>query len=281
MSGSNSFDLSTRPKLLYIDTTTTSHHVHCMHKHDQILEILLVQSGTGLYCVGNEQFRIEAGDIVICNADSVHDQIPDSTHPYVTSCIGMTNFALPDLPPNCLVPPYVRTLFRQSAQFEEISALTYLIRSHIPSSNKIDALLCSQYTSCLCALLLQMIADEPQCASQKEKTLLFDIKSYIDEHYCEDINLTQISRHFYISPYYLSHLFKKHYSYSVMQYVIRRRIGESQSLLMRTQISVTDIAQRTGFSDSSHFSKLFMKYVGMSPVEYRRYRKEKSGNDYY
>lgn len=281
MSGLNSFDLSAPPKLLYIDTTTASNYVHCMHKHDRILEILLVQAGTGLYCVENEQFAIESGDIVICNANSVHDQIPDSTHPYITFCIGMTDLYLPGLSPNCLIAPHAHTFFHQPAQFGEITALTHLIQPHIPGSNDVDAALCSQYALCLLTLLFQMIADEPQKTFQKEEPLLCQIKAYIDEHYSEDISLAQISAHFYISPYYLSHLFKRHFSYSVMQYVIRRRIGEAQSLLMRTRISVTDIAQRTGFSDASHFSKLFMKYVGMSPLEYRRYRSEKAGNDYY
>ena len=281
MSVSNFFDFSLPPKLLYIDTTTASNYVHCMHKHDQILEVLLVEAGTGMYCVENEQFSVESGDIVICNANSIHDQIPDSSQPYITFCIGMTDLQIVNLPPNCLIPSQAHTHFHQPAQFREISTLTHLIQPHIPGNCDDDKTLCRLYSLPLLTLLFQMVTEEPQPTSQKTDTLLCQIKAYIDEHYAEDLSLSQISAHFYISPYYLSHLFRKHFSYSVMQYVIRRRIGEAQSLLMRTRISVTEIAQRTGFSDASHFSKLFLKYVNMSPLEYRKYRSEKSGNVYY
>lgn len=269
-------DGMTAPQLLYIDTTSAGNHIHCMHKHNRILEILLIQSGHGVYCVEDERYLIESGDVIICNAGSIHDQIPCKAEPYITSCIGLTDLQLHGLPVNCLIEPGSPSLFHHPAQFGEIYTLSQFIRRHMQGANQTDRLLCHHLMLCLLELTLQMISVWPRQSPQREEPLVRQIKKYIDAHYAEDISLNQLSALFYISPYHLSHLFKKHFDYPLMQYVIRRRVGEAQSLLMSTRISVTDVASQTGFADTSHFSKLFVKYVGMSPTAYRKYRSEKA-----
>lgn len=264
------------PRLLYVDTTDVAVHIHCMHKHDDIAEILLIQSGCGTYCVENSHYSIEAGDVVICNAGSIHDQIPSENGPYITSCIGMTNLLLPELPANCLIPAGSPALYRHPVQFAELCALTQLMRKHLIHENETDRRLSLHLMLCFLELVRQMIECGPKQMPQRDDSVVERVKLYIDEHYADDLSLASLSLRFNVSPYYLSHLFKQHFEYPLMQYVIRRRIGEAQSLLMNTRLSITAVSSQTGFTDMSHFSKLFVKYVGMSPTEYRKYRKEKA-----
>ena len=84
-----------------------------------------------------------------------------------------------------------------------------------------------------------------------------------------ELTLTQLGKLFYVSPYHLAHLFKRETGYTLKQYILRRRIGEAQTLLTNTQMGVKLIAQTVGFENPSHFGKLFTKLVGMSPTEYR------------
>ena len=79
-------------------------------------------------------------------------------------------------------------------------------------------------------------------------------------------------RAFYISPYHLSHMFKQKTGYTVKQYLLRRRLGEAQIRLASTQDSVQTIAEELGFEDASYFSRIFSKYIGLTPTEYRKYR---------
>lgn len=74
------------------------------------------------------------------------------------------------------------------------------------------------------------------------QTLGFKIKEYIDENYKEDIKLNDIAEKFYLSPYYLSHIFKKEVGFSPIDYLINRRIGESQNLLLTTNMTLSDIS---------------------------------------
>jgi AraC-like DNA-binding protein len=55
-----------------------------------------------------------------------------------------------------------------------------------------------------------------------------------------------------------------------MQYIIRRRIGQAQSLLLNTGYSVTQIAAMVGYNNLNHFHCAFAKIVGMAPGRYRR-----------
>ena len=67
-------------------------------------------------------------------------------------------------------------------------------------------------------------------------------------------------------------MFKQKTGYSVKQYLLRRRLGEAQIRLASTQDSVQRIAEESGFEDASYFSRIFLKYVGLTPSEYRKYR---------
>lgn len=68
------------------------------------------------------------------------------------------------------------------------------------------------------------------------------------------------------------YMFKQKTGYSVKQYILRRRIGEAQIRLINSQDSVQVISESVGFEDASYFSRIFSKYIGLTPTEYRKYR---------
>lgn len=96
------------------------------------------------------------------------------------------------------------------------------------------------------------------------------IKEYIDRHYMEPITLQSMGEALHISPYYLSHVFKQMSGYSPVQYLLRRRIGEAQTLLITTDLSITRIAEMVGYDTQSYFNLQFTKNVGMPPNKYRQ-----------
>ncbi|MBD1382030.1 helix-turn-helix transcriptional regulator [Metabacillus arenae] len=129
---------------------------------------------------------------------------------------------------------------------------------------------CSYLLRALITLILQIPKENFVLSKSEESVLVNDIKFHIDEHYQEDITLNFLSQRFHISSYYLVHVFKKSTGFSPIQYMIRRRIGEAQSLLINTNDSITKIAGMVGYDNTSYFTKLFSKTVGMSPNKYRQ-----------
>ena len=96
------------------------------------------------------------------------------------------------------------------------------------------------------------------------------VKDYINAHYTEDIHLSDIAHQFSFSTPYISHTFKSTTGYSPIQYLIRCRIGQAQTLLISSDLSVTEVAMCVGYDNSSHFQTLFKQVVGITPLQYRK-----------
>lgn len=96
------------------------------------------------------------------------------------------------------------------------------------------------------------------------------IKAYIQEHYTNDITLGTLSNRFYINANYLSGLFKAKTGKNFIDYLTETRLERAIDLLKENQFTVGQIASMVGYESSNHFSRLFKKYAGISPGEYRK-----------
>ncbi len=95
---------------------------------------------------------------------------------------------------------------------------------------------------------------------------------YIHNNYATDISLEQVSKTVNLSKYHFSRLFKEITGMTYQSYVNRIRIEQSKKLLNDDALSVTDAGYAVGYSDLTHFERIFKKIVGFSPSQYRRKR---------
>ncbi|WP_339285759.1 response regulator [Paenibacillus sp. FSL R5-0486] len=93
---------------------------------------------------------------------------------------------------------------------------------------------------------------------------------YIEMNYSSTCTLQAVAAHVHVTPNYLSHLFKKETGQGFSQYVSKRRIDKAKLLLHSTRQSMADIAELTGFDNSSYFTTVFKQMTGVSPREYRK-----------
>ena len=105
---------------------------------------------------------------------------------------------------------------------------------------------------------------------------IYTITNYIHTHYSDDISLGSLADIFYISPYYLSHQFKDVTGYTVVQYIQLTRVKNAQYLLLNSKDKITKIAEQTGFSSFSQFNRVFRKFCGMSPSDYKNTSRQTS-----
>jgi len=104
----------------------------------------------------------------------------------------------------------------------------------------------------------------------KKKDIVAEVKQYVMENYGENISLADLSHRFYINLHYLSQLFKEKTGQTYLDYLTQVRIGRSKALLEQSDYKIYEIGQMVGYSDTTHFSKLFEKTVGCKPSEYRK-----------
>ncbi|SHJ18449.1 helix-turn-helix domain-containing protein [Desulfofundulus thermosubterraneus] len=95
-------------------------------------------------------------------------------------------------------------------------------------------------------------------------------RRFMEEHFQEDLSLSEIARRQFISPYYFSRLFKQSTGMTVMEFLTSLRMEKAKELLGKTHQSVSQVAGAVGYVDPNYFSRVFKRYIGMSPTEYRR-----------
>lgn len=93
---------------------------------------------------------------------------------------------------------------------------------------------------------------------------------YIDTHFKENPSLETTAAHVHLSPSHFSKLFKATVNCTYSAYLLRTRLQFASTLLVQTDMSVTEIAMQSGFSNSNYFCDVFRKSHGMSPSQYRK-----------
>lgn len=97
-----------------------------------------------------------------------------------------------------------------------------------------------------------------------------DIKTYIDNHYFEDIKISMFADKYFLSREYLMKLFKAQFSYGIHEYVQKVRMDKAKELLDDSSLKIQDISEMLGYKDKNYFSKAFRNYYSESPSEYRQ-----------
>ena len=92
---------------------------------------------------------------------------------------------------------------------------------------------------------------------------------YIQEHFAENLTVNVLAEHYGMSPNYFSSMFKKEMSRSAVNYITELRINQARELLYHSELSVVDISKKVGYEDSQYFFRVFKKYLGMTPLQYR------------
>lgn len=95
------------------------------------------------------------------------------------------------------------------------------------------------------------------------------VLKYINEHYRENISLSALAEIMNISTMYFSGFFKRTFNISPKQYILNKRIAESQILLLETDMTVKEIAYLVGFEGENYFSEYFSFRTGISALRFR------------
>lgn len=104
----------------------------------------------------------------------------------------------------------------------------------------------------------------------KSDILAYQLKDYIDNHFCEPLTIAQICRKFYISRSKLYTVSVNVFGMGVTDYIKIKRIEVAKKLLSHSEKSIYQISEEVGFSDHNYFIRFFKKNVGVTPNKYRK-----------
>jgi AraC-like DNA-binding protein len=98
-----------------------------------------------------------------------------------------------------------------------------------------------------------------------------ELKDIIQDHIDANLSLKELSKGLDINPSYLSREFSRYFeNMSFGEYIRKQRIEKAIELMQQHAYSLTEIAYLTGFSDQSHFTRIFKKHTGQNPSAYRK-----------
>lgn len=115
-------------------------------------------------------------------------------------------------------------------------------------------------------ILLKQIASKDK---QQYVDLATKVCSIVEKHYMEDIGIGKIAEQLFVTPNYLSSIFRQKVGITFMEYLTRSRMLKAKELLLISETKVQQVAIKVGYSSSRHFSRLFKEFTGFYPSEFQ------------
>ena len=110
--------------------------------------------------------------------------------------------------------------------------------------------------------------------STMHTNLINSIIDFLNDNLDKTFKVDEIAEQFKCSPSYLFNLFKKRTGYSIIHFFNLKKIQKACEYLKYTELSIKEISYKVGMQDPLYFSRIFKKYFGISPKDYRKEQRE-------
>ena len=241
-----------------------------LHLHREC-ELVYITDGCLHMTIGEKEVTLHKGDLAIAFSD-----IPHSYHSPET-CTGILLIFDPSFVPdfsNILITenPLEPYLPSQSIHPD----IRYNLSSICENPNG-DRIRLRGNLSIILSRITEQISFADRSGNNSnntgEKNRLHQLLAYINENFRENLSLEHVSEAIGLNKYYISHLFSEKIGSGFVQYLHSLRIEYACNLLRSNNLSVTQIAYDAGFESTSTFHRTFYKYMGITPLKYRKNQK--------
>lgn len=263
-------------RLIYVSSAIYEGDWFSMRHTHNFTELFYVRSGQGNFIVENETFPVQQDDLVIVNPNVEHTEVSVSSNPleYVVLGVEGMSFDFGNRDDSC---NHVILNYRNQRD-ELLFYFNAMLRETEIKEENYETVCQNLLEVVLINLMRSSGHPFSVVPNQKANKECGRIKRYIDSNFAEDITLDALAEKAHLSKYYLVHTFAKYYGMSPINYLNEVRIRASKELLETTDLSISQVAQSTGFSSQSYFSQSFRRSCGMTPREYRIQTRAKSSS---
>ncbi len=254
-------------KLFYQRIGSVSKHWH------RSLELLFVLNGQLQVTVGSRSYLLKEDDILVINPNTLHETFSEDSV-LLSLQMRLSMFHLNWLSPDSISFECNSAESTDKSLYDKIKQILARMLQSNRNEAATNSLINYTYAYQLMDELVRNFraeVSEENLLSQKALIRLRSITDYLEAHYPEDITLTGMAEHEYMSPSYLSHFFEKYMGTTFSSYLSKLRLERSMDDLYE-DISIEEIAERNGFPSARSYASSFQKQYGMRPSEYRKTR---------
>lgn len=254
-----------------------------LHWHEDITEIVLPIKGSVDIKANFEEIHLEEGDFFFINNNSIHYIKSDNESIVLLFYIDLNYFEKQF--------PYIKYMFFRNSFFEELQDkcqlnLKTLEKFNIQFRNLLISIFAETLNPTVSAHMfdnlihklvyqmiyefnwLQLLKKNGDFISSAQLDRYHRIVKYIQENYDKKINLEDIVSKEYVTKTYFSHFWKNLSSYSFSERVNYERVLKSEFLLLKN-MTITEISNKCGFSDTKYYYRNFKKWYKCMPLEHK------------
>ncbi len=263
-----------------------------LHAHD-FRELTVILRGEATHCIGSQAYHVTAGDVYVLQGETEHG-FTDVHDLELYNVMFPTDLGLAHHPdgPYWAIDQDIRAMagyqalfvlepfYRREHRFtnrlhldpkrldELEKILSGLLAEYRAGEAGWRSLLQAGFTSLLVTLSRWM--GEPQGLGTGNLRTISEAVAYMESHFFEQLSMNLLADRAHLSIRHFGRIFTSNYGMPPMEYLQRLRLRQACSLLRRSSLTITHIAQECGYRDGNLFSRHFRAYYGITPTQYRR-----------
>lgn len=267
------------------------------HAHT-FIQINYVNSGKALHVINNKEFPISKGDIFIVplmvehyikgTEDDVAEIIEfeclpdflDQKIESLASSLAICNFEYikPFIFDDKMMKP--RFSLSGATQIEVENILKEALDEMEQKKNGYETIIYSLFIKLLVIIVrefdVSLLENLEVSQNIDKKEAILKAVNYINSHFHEDLQATDVAKKILMSPTYFHKYFKHFTSQTFKDYLVSVRLSQARDLLKFTDNKIINIASLVGFANVTHFNRTFKAYFNMTPSQYRKINRKSS-----
>lgn len=237
------------------------------HFHS-FFELYLLEGGERYHVIEDKIYHVTPGELLIFAPYVMHHSYGAENMPFKRVVIY---FEPKTIESAALLEVLVNGTGVYQLSGQQKHAIFKLIND-VLQAKETDAFFYEYVKSLLNMILVMVLRSTFRYEQEEEENMITKVIGYIHEHYMDDITLNQLAKIHYTSTSHLCREFKKATNRTIIQYLNTTRILKAQLLFLETDLNVTQVSKAVGFSNVTHFNRVFKSIVGLPPLKSKKTR---------
>ena len=250
-----------------------------VHWHEKF-ELEILDEGEAMHIINNTSHLLRRHDIYLLTPSDIHTlrKASQNSESFLTvTCMQFTNSVISESMLNDLMsipqPAYVSL---NDEDYESIHRIVELMEIELSRNSDSSLRKVKHLMSYILVRFVDLFYEQnrhavrPPVTNDKDLTYINKAISYIHYNFkSSELSTKRIAEVLFLSPNYFGELFFKRMGISCLDYIKKIRLNYATSLLAQSELPITDVAERSGYSSLSYFISDFRKVLGTTPRKYR------------